>query len=182
MFPLAVNLEERKALILGAGKVAARKARQLLEAGAVVDVIAETVMVEMPLGIRSLRIRSFLEGDLEGYWLVVSAIGNTSVNDVIVAEASHRKIWLNVVDDAERSSFFFTALHRDGDVVISVSTQGASPSLAQVLRDRIVDSLPKNVGRVAQQLRQERQLFFSEGRSTESVDWHPRAQALLDEL
>lgn len=179
MLPLAFNLKDRQTLVLGAGKVAAHKARQLLEVGATVDVITEAVKAELPSGIRSLIVRRFRDGDLNKYWLVVSAVGDSLVNDLVVDEALRRKIWLNVVDDPTRSSFFFTALHRDGDIVVSVSTQGASPALAQVLRNMIAEFLPKNAARVAQRLRHERQLVHSEGGSTEGADWHRRVWSLL---
>jgi len=48
---------------------------------------------------------------------------------------------LNVVDDPQRSDFYFTAVHRAGDVTVSVSTEGASPALAQELRTMIARRL-----------------------------------------
>lgn len=179
MLPLAFDLKGRRTLVLGAGKVGAHKARQLVDVGATVDVIAETVTAELPLGINSLCLRRFAIGDLGGYWLVVSAIGDPLVNDLVFAEALRLRIWLNVVDDPARSSFFFTALHRDGDIVVSVSTQGSSPALAQILRDIVAKALPKNASQVAQQLRNERRMVHLNGGSTENINWHPRVQSLL---
>jgi len=182
MLPLAFELKDRRTLVLGAGKVGAHKARQLLDVGASVDVIAEAVTAELPPGISSLSLRRFASGDLKDYWLVVSAIGDPLVNDLVVEEASRLHIWLNVVDDPARSGFYFTALHRDGDIVVSVSTQGSSPALAQALRNIVAEALPKNASRVAQQLRDERRLVHSAGGSTENIDWHPRVESLLRDL
>ena len=84
-----------------------------------------------------------------------------------------------MVDDPQRSDFFFTAVHRDGDVVVSVSTEGASPALAQELRSMIADRLPDNLADVASQLRRERDEFHASGASTEGVDWRPRIHELL---
>jgi siroheme synthase-like protein len=91
---------------------------------------------------------------------------------------------LNVVDDPERSDFYFTAVHRAGDVTVSVSTEGSSPALAQELRSMIAEQLPDNLADVAQQLRQERADFHANGASTEGVDWRLRIRELLgsDEL
>jgi len=75
---------------------------------------------------------------------------------------------LNVVDDPERSDFFFTAVYRDGDVTVSVSTEGASPALAQELRTMIAERLPDNLADVAQQLRRERADHHAKGSSTEA--------------
>ncbi|HUY07186.1 MAG TPA: bifunctional precorrin-2 dehydrogenase/sirohydrochlorin ferrochelatase [Acidimicrobiales bacterium] len=182
MLPLAFNLNGRRALVLGAGRVGAKKTRQLLEAGASVDVIAESVVADMPSGIESLTVRRFRAGDLAKYWLVVSAIGDPEVNGRIVEEASRRRIWLNVVDDPDRSTFFFTALHRAGEVVVSVSTQGSSPALAKEIRDIVSRVLPGNVSDVAQRLREERRLIHAEGLSTEHRDWHSRVLALLQDI
>ncbi len=181
MLPLALDLKGLRVLVLGAGAVGAHKARQLLEVGARVDVISERVMAELPPGISSLKVRRFASGDLEDYWLAVSATGDPLVNDLVVKEATRRRVWLNVVDDPARSSFFFTALHRAGDVVVSVSTQGSSPALAQELRDIVAEVLPKNVSRVARQLRDERRVVHSNGGSTESLNWRARVRSLLYE-
>ena len=61
----------------------------------------------------------------------------------IVRETNERNILLNVVDDLGRSNFHFTAVHRDGDVVVSVSTGGASPALAQWVRNAVARALPR---------------------------------------
>jgi siroheme synthase-like protein len=96
-----------------------------------------------------------------------------------VAEARERNVPLNVVDDPKRSNFYFTAVHRTGDVVVSVSTEGASPALAQVLRDRIRDALPANTEDVARALRAERAELHRRGESTEGIDWRQRVESLL---
>ena len=181
MLPLAFDLKDRRTLVLGAGKVGAHKARQLLDVGAKVDVIAERVVADLPTGINSLLLRRFAIGDLERYWLVVSAIGDPVVNDLVVDEALRLRIWLNVVDDPARSGFFFTALHRVGDVVVSVSTEGSSPALAQVLRNIVARALPENSALVARQLREERLQLHQQGASTEGIDWDRRVRALLQE-
>ena len=165
-------------LVLGAGKIGAHKARQLLDAGAAVTIIAAEVNAELP-EVKAVEVRRYVPGDLAGYFLVVSAIGGSSVNDEIVAEADRLKVWLNVVDDPERSSFYFTAMRREGDVVISVSTEGSSPALAQILRDRLSDALPSNVAEVARQLRNERNELHEQGSSTEDIDWKTRVNSLL---
>ncbi len=128
-------------------------------------------MAELPRGLASFEEREYRDGDLKGYALVVSATGDAPSNDRIVEEARRANVWLNVVDDPERSDFFFTAVYRDGDVTVSVSTGGASPALAQELRSLIAQRLPDNLGEVARQLRLERAELHDVGRSTEGLDW-----------
>ena len=179
MLPLAIKLTDKDVLVIGAGRVGTGKAGLLVEAGARVTMIAREIGAGLPRDLASFEQREYRDGDLRGYTLVVSATGDASVNDRIVEEARREHIWLNVVDDPARSDFYFTAVHRDGDVVVSVSTEGASPALAQELRSIIAERLPDNLGDVAQQLRRERAELHAEGSSTEGLDWRPRIRELL---
>jgi precorrin-2 dehydrogenase len=179
MLPLALKLSGKDVLVIGAGRIGSGKAALLVDAGARVTMIARDVLGELPRGLIDLQQREYREGDLRGYALVVSATGDATVNDRIVDEATREHVWLNVVDDPERSDFYFTAVHRAGDVTVSVSTEGASPALAQELRSMIAERLPDNLADVAQQLRQERAEFHASGASTEGVDWRPRIRELL---
>lgn len=179
MLPLALNLNDKDVLVIGAGRIGTGKARLLVDAGARVTLIAREFVSELPRGLAFFDERAYREGDLRGYDLVVSATGDATVNDRIVEEARREHVWLNVVDDPARSDFYFTAVHRDGDVVVSVSTEGASPALAQELRSMIAERLPDNLSDVAQQLRRERAELHAHGSSTEGVDWRPRIRELL---
>jgi siroheme synthase-like protein len=180
MFPLVVDLRDRRVVVIGAGRVSAQKVTPLLAAGARITIITEEVLEPVSSALESLVIRPYEYGDLEGAFLAVSATGDKEVNDRIVAEAGERNILLNVVDDAARSNFFFTAVHRDGDVVVSVSTEGASPALAQWVRDVVARVLPKNIAGVARQLRGERHALHSSGQSTENLAWMARVEELIN--
>jgi len=179
-----MQLTDKDVLVIGAGRIGAGKAGLLVEAGARVTMIAREVLAELPRGLTAFELRDYLDGDLRDFALVISATGDATVNDRVVEEARREGIWLNVVDDPQRSDFYFTAVHRAGDVTVSVSTDGASPTLAQELRSMIAQRLPDNLGDVAQQLRRERADFHARGASTEGVDWRPRIRELLggDEL
>lgn len=179
MLPLAFNLAGVEVLVIGAGAIGARKASQLIEAGARVTVISEDVLSPLPAGVVRLERRRYVRGDLRGFSLVVSATGDTAVNDVVVEEAREERLWLNVVDDPGRSSFYFMALHRQGDVTVAVSTAGAAPALAQELRTLVANALPDNLARVADSLRDERRRLHEDGMSTEGIDWRPRIRELL---
>lgn len=181
MFPLVVDLRDRRVVVIGAGRVSAQKVTPLLAAGARITIITEEVLEPVSSALESLVIRPYEYGDLEGAFLAVSATGDKEVNDRIVAEAGERNILLNVVDDAARSNFFFTAVHRDGDVVVSVSTEGASPALAQWVRDVVARVLPKNIAGVARQLRAERHALHSSGQSTENLAWMARVEELIND-
>jgi siroheme synthase-like protein len=179
MLPLAFKFDGVPVLVLGAGHIGTRKAAQLIEAGALVTVIAEELLVPLPEGVAHVEQRRYQRGDLRGFFLVVSATGQADVNDEVVKEASDERIWLNVVDDPERCSFYFMALHRQGEVTVAVTTEGAAPALAQEIRSLVAERLPDNLAAVAITLREERRAVHDEGASTEFVDWRPRIRELL---
>jgi siroheme synthase-like protein len=179
VLPLAFQLDGVDVLVIGAGQIGARKATQLIEAGARVTVISEEILAPLPEGVARIEKRKYARGDLHGFFLVVSATGDPLVNDVVVDEAKAERLWLNVVDDPERSSFYFMALHRQGDVTVAVSTAGAAPALAQEVRTMISEALPNNLARVASTLREERRQLHESGASTENFDWRPRIRELL---
>jgi siroheme synthase-like protein len=179
MLPLIFDFEDKPVLVIGAGRIGCAKASQLVGAGARVTMIAEDVIGTLPEGLHAVERRRYRPGDLEGFMLVISAIGDGAVNDQIVEEARQRSIWLNAVDDPPRCDFYFTANHRAGEVVVAVSTEGASPALAQVLRNRIAALLPDDLGEVAATLRAERDELHRQGRTTEGIDWRPRIAELL---
>ena len=181
MLPLALKLTGKDVLVIGAGRVGTGKAGLLVDAGARVTIITRDVLAELPRGLTSLEEREYRDGDLRGYALVVSATGDAATNDRVVDEARRENIWLNVVDDPQRSDFYFTAVHRAGDVTVAVSTEGASPALAQEVRSMIARSLPDNLADVAQTLRRERDDLHDRGTSTEGIDWRPRIRELLDD-
>lgn len=180
MLPLAFKLDGVRVLVVGAGRVGAHKVAQCLFSGARVSVIASHVTGSLPIGLEDVQLRPYAPGDLEGYSLVISATGDATVNDLIVAEAAQRGLWLNVVDDPVRSTFFFMALVRRGEVTAAVTTEGASPALAQELRDRVAAVLPESVGLAAATLRGEREALHDAGATTEGIDWRPRVRELLE--
>lgn len=181
MFPVVLDLAHRRVLVVGAGEVGARKVSQLVVAGAQVSVIAKEVLVKLPDGVESVERRAYETGDLDSVFLVVVATNDDEVNDRIVEEAEGRNVLVNVVDDPRRSNFFFTAVYRDGDVIVSVSTSGASPALAQWVRNRAARVLPRNLAAVARQLREERATLHDANESTEYRDWTLRVEQLVNE-
>jgi siroheme synthase-like protein len=160
--------------------VAARKARGLLEAGALVTVVAPLVGPEMealgPLGELAVERRAYASGEAAHYRLVVTATGRPEVDSAVYADAEAAGVWVNSADDSDHCSFILPAVHRDGPVTIAVSTAGLSPALASWLRRQVATQSGPGLGALAQLLGRARALIKASGRGTESVDW----AALLD--
>lgn len=137
-----VALNERRTVLIGGGKVAARKAQTLLDAGAEIIVISPDFCDEFQsLLTNSDRIRiisrSYQPGDLAGAFLVIAATDSVEVNQAVWEEAQRQNCLINVVDDPGRSNFIVPAVVDRGEIKIAITTGGASPALARRLRERL---------------------------------------------
>jgi len=134
-YPIIMDITGRKCLIVGGGEVALRKAQSLVEAGAEVTIIAPKVNSSLrELGNVRIEERCWREGDTSGYTLVFAATGDRAVNQAVSDEAERNAIPVNVVDDPELCSFIVPACVRRGDLLIAITTSGASPMLSKRIR------------------------------------------------
>jgi siroheme synthase-like protein len=178
-YPVSLDLTNRPCLVVGAGPVAARKVRGLLDSGALVTVIAPDISEDMRSlapELEALEPRAFRPDDVTGFRLVVTATGDPAVDGAVAAEADAAGVWANSADDPVHCSFILPAVHRDGAVTIAVSTGGLSPALAAWLRSRLAASCGNGLDTLARLLHETRQQLHAEGRRSDAVDW----AALLD--
>ncbi len=134
-FPFFVNIEGRRCLIVGGGRIALHKIRKLLDFSPEIHVVSPEISPEISeiAGVRTER-REFRPGDLDGAFFVIAATDNAEVNYGVSALCRERGILCNAVDSPEDCSFYFPALARRGDVTVGVSTAGKSPLIAAKLR------------------------------------------------
>jgi len=125
------------ALVVGGGSVATRKVATLLIGGFDVTVIAPEATEAIRASEARVAARIFAPGDTVGFALVFACTDDRAVNRQVGAEARAAGIPVLVADSQEESTFFSPALHRHGDLLVGVSTGGASPALAQAMRDRV---------------------------------------------
>ncbi|MBI2470621.1 MAG: bifunctional precorrin-2 dehydrogenase/sirohydrochlorin ferrochelatase [Planctomycetes bacterium] len=142
-YPILLNIQDKKCLVIGGGNVAWRKVCSLKEAGARVTVVSPEFCPEMEreAGVERIQ-RKYEEGFLNGAWVVVASTDDEEVNKKIYYDATKRGILVNVVDRPEFCSFIVPATVSRGDLSISISTGGASPALARNIRE----SLEKQFG------------------------------------
>lgn len=151
--------EAGPALVVGGRAVAERKVRGLLEAGFRVTVVAPEIGETIRAAGVECRVRAFEVGDIDGHAIVFACTNSREVNRGVGEAARAAGIFVVVADSQEESTFFTPAVHRDGDLVVAVSTGGASPTLAMEVRDRIASALGGGWDervRVARSERQER--------------------------
>lgn len=157
---IEVRPDAGHALVVGGGKVAARKVRNLAGAEFLVTVIAPSVLAEIRLAPHvTVLERAYADGDLDdsGFALVFACTDSREVNRAVGAAARARNIPVLVADRQAESTFFTPAVLRDGDLAVAVSTGGASPALAKVIRERIVAALGPGWSGVVRTARSERE-------------------------
>jgi precorrin-2 dehydrogenase/sirohydrochlorin ferrochelatase len=134
-YPVCLDIAGKQCLVVGGGKVALRKALDLLEAGAKVRAVAPQFIeaFRKSCGIELCR-KAYDSADLRDCALVIAATDSEDVNRRVCEDARLARVLVNVVDAPELCDFIVPATLRRGDMTISVSTGGASPSLARKIR------------------------------------------------
>ena len=140
-FPISLNIENRPCIVIGGGKVAARKVKSLLANKGNVTVISPELDEELTLLAQQGKItwleRGYRAGDLTQAFLVIAATDDEAVQEAVFQEAEEHHLLLNVADVPKWCNFILPATVRRGDLTISVSTAGKSPALAKRLRQEL---------------------------------------------
>jgi len=166
---LALNIDMRKktALIVGGGKVAARKLQALREAGAHVRIVAPEVAAgiraQEASGAVTVRTGCYETADLDGIALVVAATDDNDVNRRVAQEAGLRGILVAVAGQPEAGDCHFPAILRRGNLEIAVSTGGRCPALAAEVRDLIAGVIGNNYAGLVEEMAAEREKLLTEG-------------------
>ena len=140
-YPIELDLQGRKVVVVGLGRVGRRKAAGLVEAGARVMGI-DPVAIESIPGVEVIP-ESYRAEHLAGASLAFGA-STSEVNRRVVADCRRLGVWVNSASDPVEGDFALPATWRDGPLTLTVSTSGASPALASALRDRAATSLGPN--------------------------------------
>jgi uroporphyrin-III C-methyltransferase/precorrin-2 dehydrogenase/sirohydrochlorin ferrochelatase len=138
MYPVTLEIQGRRCLVVGGGAVALRKIQGLVEEGALVTVVApdvvEPVAIMAGKGEITLERRAY-RGDAAGRWsLIIAATDDREVNQSVFREAEERGVWCNVADDPEFCSFHLPARVRRGPLQMALSSAGEAPFAVARLR------------------------------------------------
>jgi precorrin-2 dehydrogenase / sirohydrochlorin ferrochelatase len=172
ILPVGLRFDGRLVLVVGAGAIAARKARALVDAGARLRVVAPQWSSQMEaVPVHDGRRRAYEPTDLDGVWFVVTATGIPRVDGAVFDDAQARRIWCNAADDPQHCSVILPAVARRGPVSVAVSTGGRSPAVASWLRRRVEELLDDGVDEVLEAAVRVRGRLRSAGRPTEVPGW-----------
>ena len=151
--PILLDVREQPCLVVGGGDVAARKTALLVRAGARVTVLAPALCAAFDTDLAAARIvhraASFQDEDLSGYAVIIAATNDVAVNRAVAAAARARHIPVNVVDQPALCSFILPSIIERPPLIVAVSSGGASPVLARLLRARLESLIPAGYGRLA---------------------------------
>lgn len=146
VFPVFIELKDKKCVVVGGGTVAERKIEALIEFGAKIVVISMAVNGKIRDLERNGRIevmeREYSSGDLDGAFLAIAATDNPKTNEEVYKDALKKGIFINVVDCPKRCNFIFPAIVKRGDMVIGISTSGAYPALSKRIREKLETLFP----------------------------------------
>ena len=146
-FPFFVDIKDMPGLIVGGGRVAAEKIEKLLPFGPRLTVVAPLIREELwekAGGDDRLlcKERAFQDGDVEDVGFVIAVTDDEKLNAHISTLCKEQGVPVNVADDKEKCSFLFPSLVKEGKLTVGISTSGASPQAAIMLRRVIESNIP----------------------------------------
>jgi precorrin-2 dehydrogenase/sirohydrochlorin ferrochelatase len=138
-YPMFVDLEGRRCLVVGGGPVATEKVEKLLDHGAAVRLVTPEMTPELEAvaaagRLHELHRRTYRPEDLEGCFLVIAATNLDAINRMVWQDAEARNMLCNVVDVPPLCNFIVPSIVRRGELALAISTGGASPVVAKHIR------------------------------------------------
>lgn len=139
-YPVFLSLEGRKILVAGGGEVACRKVKKTVSAGADVLLVSPELCLELQEVLEKERSVTWIRKRIDppdipdDIWLIIAATSEPGVQQMLFHEAERRKIFCNVVDQPEISSFIVPSSLSFGDLEVAMSTGGRSPAVAKLAR------------------------------------------------
>lgn len=179
-YPVNLDLQGRRVLVVGGGQVAARKVAGLLRAGAIVTVVAPDAvssLAEDP-DVRWHQ-RDYRRGEVASYRLAITATDDPAVNAQVARDGDAANVLVNSADDPENCSFILPAVVTKGDLQVTISTNGRSPALAKWLRRQLDNTLTDDHARLLDLLSETRDEARARFGTSEIPGWD---EALHDGL
>jgi len=163
-YPIMLDLAGQRAVVVGGGRVALRKAQALADAGAEVCVVAPDLAPAFADDPRLACVAAAYAAErLDGAAVVIAATDDEAVNAQVAADARVGGVLVNVVDRPALCDFLVPAQMVRGDLLIAVSTGGAAPSLSRRLRERLETEFGPEYETLLAALRQVRDRVKSQG-------------------
>ena len=148
-YPVNLNIKGRLCVVIGGGRVAERKVKNLLRCGGRVRVVSpdltDLLSKWVSQGKMDYTPNEYRASHLKGAFLVYAATSDRKVNAEIARDATKRRLLVNVADSATESTFILPAVVRKREISIAVSTNGLSPEKSVRIRDRIKEFIERGI-------------------------------------
>ena len=160
-----LNLKGKTVVVIGGGKVASRKVEDLVKTGALINIVSpvfsERINKLAKVNSNNIKLikRNYKKEDLDSSSLVFSTSSDPETNRVIHEHCAEKNILLNAADDPENCSFYLPSCFKKDDLIVAVSTTGASPAFASKLRKDIESSIPDSISLKLKALKEARKLL-----------------------
>ena len=151
-FPLFINLENKKVLVIGGGKVATKKIEKILEYGANITVVTENVVEEKLLKLENVKIennqkiendKAKIEKLVKGYFLVIAATDDEELNENIANVCDSNGMLINNVSSKVKMNAMFGGIVKNSEFQIAISTSGKSCKRSRAMKSEIQKVLDK---------------------------------------
>lgn len=156
-FPFMIDIENKKCLVAGGGKIACHKVKILLGFGVKLFVAAPSFDADFDHltyreGQVSFYKRNFLDSDIDGMDFAVAATGIEELDFHISNLCKEKGVLVNVVDRKEWCTFIFPAMFREDELLVAVSSGGQSPAAAAYLKEKLKKEIPAYYGSLVKKL------------------------------
>lgn len=139
-YPVMLNIKNKKIAIIGGGKVAFRKAKNIIKAGGKLTVISPVICDEFERLENVTFLKEYYKKDyIEGFFIIIAATDNSLVNEQIYKDCDSLNILCNIVDNKDISSFITPAVVDNDSINIAITTNGSFPSLSKYIKDDLKD-------------------------------------------
>ena len=154
-FPLFVNLENKKVLVIGGGKIAYKKITKILEYSANVTIVTEKIEEEKLLQLENVKIvdNKRIENDkdiigelVKDYFLVIAATNDEKLNENIAKICDSRGILINNISSKTEMNAMFTAVVKNNEFQIGIGSYGKSCRRSKALKGKVqqlIDEISK---------------------------------------
>jgi len=174
-YPVSLNIQGKRCVVIGGGKVALRKVKMLLDCGANVSVISpkphpDIAKLSKERAIHLIQ-RDYEAQDLKGAVIAIACTDVKEVNRKVADEAKKAGILVNVADDPEPSDFIIPAFFRRGNLTLAVSTSGVSPALARKIRMKLEKSFGEEYASLLSLIGEVRSTLKEKGYIVDAEAW-----------
>ena len=148
-FPMYMDMQDLKVLLVGGGAIATEKLEKLVDFTKEITVITSEISMEADRLIKdhclTLYQRAYKKGDIHGFDIVIVATDTVALHKAIYEESRGSRILVNSVDNTDYCDFIFPSYVQKGDLTIAFSTGGASPAFAKQIRRHFENIIPDSV-------------------------------------